>query len=335
MISLVLIRGTDLVGSACALPNHSSGNEQTFANSLVRPAHAKGILLKGTFNPSAEASRLSIAPHFNRPSTSIIARFSNCECSRPQPRAICILTRDQTATGLPKIADNSPSAGPRGFALRFQLAAHPRRVHTDIIAHSVDAFPGSNGDEALAFFKALKQGKDFFESFLGTHPKAVAFLNAPKPAPESFANEQFFGVNAFKLIDSDGNATYVRYRIVPAAGVRTLGEEELSGRGENYLFDEIPRLVEAGPVVFHLKAQVAETGDVTDDACVHWPEERQVVDLGTISLEALVENDAAEQKHIIFDPVPREIPGLEPSADPLLDVRAGVYLISGRERRAA
>lgn len=209
------------------------------------------------------------------------------------------LTLRRTATGLPDVPDNSSNAGPRGFALRFQLASHPRRVHTDIIAHSVDAFPGSNGDEALAFFKALKDGT--VESFLGTHPKALAFVQAPKPAPESFANEQFFGVNAFRLIDDGGNETYVRYRIVPAAGLKTLDEEELKGRSENYLFDEMPKLLEAGPVEFKLRAQVAEKDDVTDDACVHWPEERQVVDLGTISLGALVEDDAAEQKHIIFD----------------------------------
>ncbi|KAL1869913.1 hypothetical protein Daus18300_005374 [Diaporthe australafricana] len=279
-----------------------------------RPAHAKGTLLQGTFTPSLGASKLSIAPHFNQPSTPIIARFSN-------------------STGLPDIPDNSPNAGPRGFALRFQLATQPRRVHTDIVAHSVDAFPGSNGDEALAFFKALKDGT--VESFLSTHPKALAFVKLPKPAPASFANEQFFGVNAFKLIDSDGNGTYVRYRIVPVAGLRTLGDEEVKERSENYLFDELPKLIEAGPVMFKLRAQVAEEGDVTDDACVHWPDERQVVDLGTISLSGLVEDDAAEQKHIIFDPVPRDVPGLEASADPLLAVRAGVYLISGRERRAA
>ncbi|KAJ0118962.1 hypothetical protein J7T55_013218 [Diaporthe amygdali] len=254
------------------------------------------------------------APHFNQPSTPVIARFSN-------------------STGLPNVPDNNSNAEPRGFALRFQLATQPRRVHTDIIAHSVDAFPGSNGDEALAFFKALKDGT--VESFLNTHPKALAFVQAPKPAPASFANEQFFGVNAFKLIDSGGNETYVRYRIVPAAGLRTLGDEEVKERSENYLFDEIPKLVETGPVVFTLKAQVAENGDITDDACEHWPDERQVVDLGTISLKGLEENDAAEQKHIIFDPVPRDVPGLEASADPLLAVRAGVYLISGRERRAA
>ncbi|KAI3401382.1 hypothetical protein diail_11466 [Diaporthe ilicicola] len=296
-------------------------------------AHAKGFLLQGNFTPSPEASKLSIAPHFNQPYTPIIARFSNCEQSRSYSRPISKLTQHGTATGLPDIPDNSSNAGPRGFALRLQLATQPRRVHTDIIAHSVDAFPGSNGDEALAFFKALKDGTA--ESFLKTHPKALAFVKMPKPAPASFANEQFFGVNAFKLIDTNGNGTYVRYRVVPVAGLKTLSDEEVKERSENYLFDEIPRLVEAGPLVFKLRAQVAVEGDVTDDACVHWPDERQVVELGTISLEGLVKDDVAEQKHIIFDPVPRGVPGLEPSADPLLAVRAGVYLISGRERRAA
>jgi catalase len=47
-----------------------------------------------------------------------------------------------------------------------------------------------------------------------------------------------------------------------------------------------------------------------------------------------VEDNAAEQQHIIFDPIPR-IEGLEATADPLFDLRAAVYLISGKRRRAA
>jgi len=43
-------------------------------------------------------------------------------------------------------------------------------------------------------------------------------------------------------------------------------------------------------------------------------------------------NDA-EQRHITFHPIPR-LDGIEPSEDPLLDLRATVYLMSGRRRRA-
>jgi len=79
---------------------------------------------------------------------------------------------------------------------------------------------------------------------------------------------------------------------------------------------------------------VAEEGDVTDDATAYWPEDRKVVDLGTLRLEALVGDGAAEQKQMNFDAIPKT-QGLERSADPLLDVRAAVCLVSGRERRAA
>lgn len=137
------------------------------------------------------------------------------------------------------------------------------------------------------------------------------------------------------MIDAEGKQTFVRYRIIPPAGFQALNQDEVEKKGENYLFEEVPKLLEAGPIIYNLVAQVAEEGDVTDDCCVHWPEERAVVELGTIYLEGLVENDAAEQKQIIFDPIPRDVPGVEASADPLLDVRAAIYLLSGRERRAA
>lgn len=142
-------------------------------------------------------------------------------------------------------------------------------------------------------------------------------------------------MHAFKLVDTQGKQTFVRYRVVPPTGFKALEQDELQEKSDNYLFEEVPKLLETGPIVFKLVAQVAEDGDVTDDSCVHWPEQRAIVELGTIFLEELAENDAAEQKQIIFDVIPRDVPGVEASADPLLDVRAALYLLSGRERRAA
>ena len=80
--------------------------------------------------------------------------------------------------------------------------------------------------------------------------------------------------------------------------------------------------------------QVAGDGDGVDDATVHWPADRAVVDLGTLRLTAPVPGDAAEQKQVTFDPIPR-VDGIDPSADPLLELRAAIYLLSGRRRRAA
>jgi catalase len=51
-------------------------------------------------------------------------------------------------------------------------------------------------------------------------------------------------------------------------------------------------------------------------------------------LNEIAPNNAAEQQHIIFDPIPR-IDGIEASADPLFEARANIYLMTGRRRRAA
>ena len=60
--------------------------------------------------------------------------------------------------------------------------------------------------------------------------------------------------------------------------------------------------------------------------------ERKLLDLGRLSFTEPVLDEAHEQKRTIFDPIPR-VDGIEPSDDPLLELRAAVYLLSGRRRR--
>lgn len=205
-------------------------------------------------------------------------------------------------------------------------------MHTDITAHSVDGFPGANGEEALGFFTAIKDNT--LADYLSSHPRANDFVQTPKPTPASFGKEKYFGVNAFKFITPDNEEKFIRYRFIPTAGESYLDDATLKDKSTNFLFDELPDVLKQGAIEFKLAAQIAEPGDVTDDNTVKWPQHRKVVELGTIKLVSLAEDQAAQQKHIIFDPIPR-VDGIEASDDPLLQIRAGVYLISGKERRAA
>jgi catalase len=283
-----------------------------------RPAHAKGAMLTGTFTPTPAAASFTRAPHMNQASTPVWVRFSD-------------------GTGVPVIPDNDPNAAPRGISIRFHLA---ERVHTDIIAHSTDSFPTRTGQEFLEFLRALASSDPAhlsgspLEAFLGSHPKTLAFVQAPKPAPSSFAREQFFGVTAMRLINKEGASRYGRYRIVPEAGVDHLTAEAAAAKSANYLFDELGERIAKGPIKFRVVAQLANDGDIVNDATEHWPADRTLLDLGTIALTAPVANDAHEQQWTIFDPIPR-VDGIEASDDPLLELRAAVYLISGRRRRAA
>jgi catalase len=288
-------------------------------HSGFRPAHAKGVILTGEFKPSAEAASLTRAPHIQRSSTPVTVRFSNF-------------------AGVPNVADNDgQNASPRGCAIRFNLAEHS---HTDIVAHSVDAFPARTAEEFLEFLNALI-ATDFagphpyaIEQFLGSHPAALAFVQAPKPIPTSFARESFFSVSAFKFTNAQGASRFGRYRILPVAGNEYLDNAGAAAKGPNFLMDEIRARVAKEPVKFRLVVQLGEDGDVTDDATVRWPESRKLLTLGEISLTGVQANNAAEQQQIIFDPIPR-VDGIEASADPLFEPRANVYLMSGRRRRGA
>src|SRR5271170_3485216 len=269
-------------------------------NPGFRPAHAKGALLTGTFIPSANAASLTKAQHIVRESTPVTLRFSD-------------------STGIPLIPDNDPNANPRGCAIRFNLAEH---VHTDIVSHSTDGFPVRTGAEFLEFLKALATSDPAnlkgspVEAYLGSHPAALAFVQAPKPAPSSFSRESYFGVTAMKFTNKDGVSRFGRYRIVPEAGNDHLDDAATAAKGPDYLMTKIVERVGKGPVKFKIMVQIANEGDVVDDATINWPEERKLLELGTISLTAPAADDAHEQKQIIFDPIPR-VEGIEPSDDPL------------------
>lgn len=283
-----------------------------------RPAHAKGTYVSGTFVPSSNATSLTRAPHIQRESTQVTARFSN-------------------STGLPLLPDNDPNANPRGLAVRFHLADH---VHTDIVSHSTDGFPTRTGEEFLEFLRAVassdpaKLSGSPLEAFLATHPKALEFVQTPKPTPSSFARESYFGVTAMRFTNSDGVSRYGRYRIIPEAGNDYLDADSLPSKRADYLFDELSERITREPIKFRILAQLADESDVVDDATVHWPADRPLFDLGTLALTKAAQDDDPEIKRIIFDPIPR-VEGIEPSADPLLELRAAIYLLSGRRRRSA
>lgn len=283
-----------------------------------RPAHAKGILLSGSFQPAGNAKSVSRAPHLQGSPTPVTVRFSN-------------------SSGLPKIPDNDPKADSRGMAVRFHLGEH---AHTDIISHAANGFPTRTGEEFLEFLRAVvaspagTPSPTPVQSFLGSHPAALAYVQLPKPAPASFAREAFFGLTAMRFTNAAGTSRYGRYRIVPEAGTEHLTAAAAASQPPNYLFQELAERLQGAHIHFRVIAQIAEDGDPVDDVTKAWPESRTLCELGRLELSALVSDDAEEQKQIIFDPIPR-VDGIEPSADPLLELRAAIYLMSGRRRRSA
>lgn len=283
-----------------------------------RPAHAKGVMYAGTFTPSADAAKLTRAPHAVGGPFPITVRFS-------------------ASAGIPTVADNDPKgSGPQGMAVRFHLGSH---VHTDIVAHSHNGFPARTGEEFLEFLRAAAASGPGAPSpppiaaFLASHPAAKAFVEAPKPIPASFARQAYFAITAFKFTSSDGQGRFGRFRLVPEAGTEFLAPEQAERKTADFLGAEMSERLSLGPVVFRLLVQMAEDGDDVTDATAVWPGARQLVEFGTLTLTERVDELAPERRKIIFDPVPR-VDGIESAGDPLTDVRSDIYLLSGRRRRA-
>jgi len=278
-----------------------------------RANHAKGIVVEGSFKASPEAAGLSRAVVFNGGTVPVTVRFSD-------------------STGIPNIPDGSKAANPHGMAIKFHL---PDGRDTDMVINSLKFFPVATGEAfrdlllavAASPPDAAKPTK--FDQFAASHPSVPAAL-ATAATPDSFADEEYYGINAFIFVNKAGEKQAVRYQMVPERIVH-LDAADAGKRPPDFLLDELPQRLKRGPVTFHLKAQLAAADDSTNDATKPWPESRRVVELGVLTIDRSVANSAEAQKTLAF--LPGQLTdGIEQSDDPLIDVRNAAYAISFSRR---
>jgi len=283
-----------------------------------RANHAKGSVFEGTFTPTAAAKGLSKAAHLQGPTVPIIVRFSN-------------------GGGLPDMPDTHPSYRTRGMAVKFQL---PDGKITDIVCISTNGFPVSNGEDFLGLLQAIAATKPDspkptpIEAFLGSHPAAAKAVATPQPIPESYATQPFFGVNAFKFTNAAGETKLGRYQWVPEAGAHFLSDADAEKLPPNFLSDSVKDRLKKGPVKFKLFVQLAQPGDVTNDATVVWPDTNPKVEIGEISIAKADPDSLAAEKKLLFVPTAL-IDGIAASDDPIIAVRGSSYGVSyGRRQKS-
>jgi catalase len=272
-----------------------------------RAAHAKGVVVTGFFSPTPEASRLTRAGHLTGTRTPVVARFSSFPGGADHP-------------------DTAPEANPRGLAVQFRLG---NGATTDLLAHSINGFPGRIIEDFADFLAAIAPGGPGPEGYLATHPAAAAFVQAIQGhgVPASFATLSYWPVNAFRFQAPDGTESVGRYVWVPVAGQKLLDDEGVAASGADFLAEELAARLSTGTVSFVLELQIAEPGDVTDDANAQWPLTRRRAELGTLHLTDLVVDSVYAEQGLFFDPV-RLVDGITLSDDPLLVGRTRTYPLS-------
>jgi catalase len=316
-VALVIAAPLAAQTSAKSLPQRLADDFVTLNGSHTgyRINHAKGIIVTGTFTPSAGASAVSRAVHFAAV-TPVMVRFSD-------------------GTGLPTIPDNNSHASPHGIAIRFTL---PSGAYTDIVALAHNGFVVGTGEDFAEFLEAAAATKADsphptpIETFLHGHPHALKFVTDPEPNPASFADLSWFGNNALTFLNAKGVKQAGRYKFVPVEAPTFLDSTAAANMPPDYLMDEIThRLAAKHPVQLRMFVQLANPGDQTADGSVVWPDDRKLVEMGVLTLTTVAPNNAALQRSTAFSPI-FLTDGIQLSDDPLISLRGAVYALSAARR---
>ena len=200
---------------------------------------------------------------------------------------------------------------------------------------AVKTFPMATGEGFRDLLMAISESPDGtpkptrLDEFAASHPTVLASFSTAG-TPDSFAHEEYRGLDAFIFIDKAGRRQAVRYITTPEERVY-LTADEAARQPPDFLIDDLAQRTAKKPVVFHLTAQLAEASDQTKDPSEPWPNDRQVVDLGVLTLDQALVNSREVQKDLLFLPT-NLTDGIELSDDRLPAIRSAVYGVAFARR---
>jgi catalase len=281
-----------------------------------RRNHAKGVCVSGWFESTGAAAPVSKAGIFAPGRVQVIGRFA-------------------LAGGMPMQADSPATV--RSMALRF-VPAGGEEWRTGM--NNIPVFPVNSAqgfyDQLLASRPDPATGKPdpaAMPQFLARHPEAARALAIIKTRAVSsgFADATYNSLDAFRFVNAAGRSVAVRWATVPLQSVTAETPAQAADADKNYLFDELITQIHQHPLQWRLVVTLGQPGDRTDDATLPWPADRQQVDAGKVTIDAVSGEDGGSCTDINYDPLVLPA-GIEPSDDPLLSARSAAYARSFRLR---
>jgi catalase len=273
-----------------------------------RRNHAKGLGVAGFFESNRNGVRLSKAAVFRPGRWPVIGRFS---LSGGQP----------FATDMPETV--------RGLGLEFSLPDGElwRTAMINLPVFPVRT-PAAFYEHLLASAPDPQTGKPDpakMKSFLEHHPETEEAMKIIKGRAVSsgFGNSTYHGLHAFRFINAAGVSIPVRWLLTPMQPFEATNTAR-APQGKNYLFDALIAQIKRQPLRWHLIVIIGQPADPTHDPSIAWPEGREKVDVGALTLDRVESDQTSAATDINFDPL--VLPsGIAPSDDPFLSARSAVY----------
>jgi catalase len=276
-----------------------------------RRNHARGVGVSGFFESNGQGVRLSKAAVFRSGRVPVLGRFS-------------------LGGGNPYASDKPDAV--RGLGLQFS-PPDGEVWRTAMINLPIFPFrtPEAFYEQLIASKPDPKTGKPDpakLDAFLARHPETVRALTVIKsiksqPVASGFEKSTFHGLNTFRFINAAGDSAPVRWVLTPEQSLQAASGDS-AAHDKKYLFDGLIAAIHRQPLRWHLHIIIAQPGDPTNDATLAWPEGREKVDVGTLTLDQVESDDTSAATGLNFDPLVLPA-GIAPSDDPLLSARSAVY----------
>lgn len=292
-----------------------------------RVVHARGAGAHGTFVANGTASRWCKAGMFAEGAeTPVFVRF----CTVAGSRGSADTVRDT-----------------RGFATKF----YTDEGTFDLVANNIPVFFIQDGIKFPDIVHAVKphpdleipqaqSAHDTFWDFVSLHTEAthhVMWVMSDRGIPRSYRMMEGFGVHTFRLVNAEGETALVKFHWKPVAGIHSQVWEEAqitAGVDPDFHRRDLAEAINAGLFPeWELGLQVMpdsldetfEGIDLLDPTKIVPEELCRVVPVGRLQLNRNPSNFFAETEQVAFH-VGHLVPGIEPTNDPLVQIRLFSYL---------
>ncbi|WP_046166767.1 catalase [Chromobacterium vaccinii] len=234
----------------------------------------------------------------------------------------------------------------RGFAIKF----YTRQGNWDLVGNNIPVFFIQDAIKFPDLVHAIKMepdrgfpqaatAHDTFWDFISLTPESmhmVMWIMSDRTLPRSLRMIEGFGIHSFRLINAEGQSTFVKFHWRPALGLQsTLWDEacKIAGADPDFHRRDLFEAIRAGGFPeweFSVQLFTQEQADQFPfdhlDATKLIPEELvPLLPIGRLVLDRWPDNFFAETEQIAFCPS-HLVPGIDFSNDPLLQGRLFSYL---------
>ncbi|WP_033543971.1 catalase [Planococcus sp. CAU13] len=291
-----------------------------------RVVHARGYSAHGEFEVYESMAHLTKAKFLSEKGkkTPVFVRFSTVQGSKGSAETV----RDG-----------------RGFATKF----YTEEGNYDLVANNMPVFFIQDAIKFPDLVHSLKPephnempqasgAHDTFWDFIANNQESahmVMWLMSDRAVPRSFRMMDGFGVHAFRFINEEGKAHFVKFNWKSTLGVHSFVWDEaqkIAGKDPDFNRRDLYEAIENGDFPeYELGVQIIAEEDEHKfdfdllDATKIWPQEEIPIQIiGKMTLNRNVDNVFAENEQVAFHPG-HVVPGIDFSNDPLLQGRLFSY----------